>query len=49
MKKPLYSLNISVDIDYYGWIKINSEKNISKNIKKLTYLDIFEFKNNNMY
>ena len=44
-----FGINVSVDIDNYGWIKISCEKNISEDIKNLNYLDVYEFKKDNIY
>ena len=44
-----FGINVSVDIDNCGWIKISCEKNISEDIKNLSYLDVYEFKKDNIY
>ncbi|ACX71914.1 peptidase M48 Ste24p [Methanocaldococcus vulcanius M7] len=44
-----FGVNVSVDIDSYGWITITSEKNISKNLENLKYLQLWSSKNGNIY
>ncbi|WP_048203284.1 M56 family metallopeptidase [Methanocaldococcus infernus] len=45
----VYSINVSVNLDSYGWIKIESKNNISPIISNLSYLELNKFKEDSNY